>query len=253
MDEDRGRVKTTETSFDIVELIQENDGATMGEIAAEHDMAKSTAHRHLQTLLDREYIVKEGTTYYLSLKFMKLGEQARSRRPEFSLVKSTVNDLARETQEQAQFFVEEHNRGVYVYFKRGERAVRTDSVIGRAVPLHIGAGGKAILAGLSDERIREIIDDVGLEPVTEHTVTDEDVLWEKIEQIRDRGYAINDREYIEGVCAVGVPVTRPDGSVLGSLSVSGAANRLKGERFTDDLPDLLLGMANELEVNIAYS
>jgi DNA-binding IclR family transcriptional regulator len=252
-DTKKDRVKTTDTALDIIETIEELEGPTLSDITDKHDIAKSTAHRHLQTLLHREYIVKEGSTYHLSLKFMRLGEHSRHRRPEYPLIKSTVDDIARETQEQAQFFIEEHNRGRYVYFQRGERAVRTGSLVGRAAPLHTGSSGKAILAFLPDERIQEIIDDVGLEPMTEHTITDEYELWQEIEEIRERGYAFNDSEYIEGVRGVGAPVMHPGGNVLGGLSVSGAANRLSGTRFREELPNLLLGLVNELEVNIAHS
>jgi IclR family acetate operon transcriptional repressor len=37
------------------------------------------------------------------------------------------------------------------------------------------------------------------------------------------------------------------------LSVSGPIHRLKGEWFEKEIPDLLLGTANELELNIRYS
>lgn len=251
--DDWNRVKTVETAFDILLTIKDSEGASMSEIMEDNDIAKSTAYRHLKTLLDLGYIVNEDSTYYLSLEFLRLGMETRDQRIAFDLVKSIVDDLAEMTEEQAQFFVEEHNKGRYVYFKQGKRAVQTDSFIGRATPLHWGSSGKAHLAALPDERIHEIIEDVGLPPATEHTITDEDELMEEIELIRERGYALNDREFIEGLRGVGVAVCRPDGSVYGSLSVSGAANRLSGDRFTEEIPNILLGMANELEINIEYA
>jgi DNA-binding IclR family transcriptional regulator len=250
---DWNRVKTVETAFDILKTINESDGASMSEITEENNIAKSTAYRHLKTLLDLGYIIKEDSTYQLSLEFLRLGVETRNQRVAFDHVKSIVDDLAEITEDQAQFFVEEHNRGRYVYFKRGKRAVQTDSFIGRAAPLHWGSSGKAILAELSDERIHEIIDDVGLPAATERTITDEEELWNEIEEVRESGYALNDREYIEGLRGVGVAVKRPDGGVYGGISVSGAANRLSGTRFTEEIPELLLGMANELEINIEYA
>ena len=247
------RVKTVETAFDIIQTIQRLDGPTMADIVDEHDLAKSTAYRHLKTLFDLGYIVKKDTSFYLSLEFLWLGEQTRSSRVPFEHVESVIDNLASETEEQAQFFIEEHNRARYVYFARGAHAVRTDSLIGRAAPLHYGSGGKAILAAMSDERIQEVIDDVGLPAATEYTITDEDELWEEIEETRERGYAINDREYIEGLRGLGIAVLRPDDSICGGISVSGPANRLSGKRFTEELPEILLGMANELEINIAYA
>lgn len=41
--------------------------------------------------------------------------------------------------------------------------------------------------------------------------------------------------------------------MIGGISVTGPSHRLNGERLESDLPDLLLGAANELELNIAHS
>lgn len=42
-------------------------------------------------------------------------------------------------------------------------------------------------------------------------------------------------------------------AVIGAISVSGPANRLRGDRFREELPDTLLGVINEIELTIAYS
>ena len=46
-------IKSDETLFDIVELLRETDGAGVTEVADRLDVAKSTVHGHLTTLLDR--------------------------------------------------------------------------------------------------------------------------------------------------------------------------------------------------------
>jgi DNA-binding IclR family transcriptional regulator len=40
---------------------------------------------------------------------------------------------------------------------------------------------------------------------------------------------------------------------MGALSVSGPAHRMKGEWFESEIPDLLLGSTNELELNLEYA
>lgn len=44
----------------------------------------------------------------------------------------------------------------------------------------------------------------------------------------------------------------PDGEVIGGLSVSGPINRMDSEWFDEELPKLLLGATDELELNITY-
>jgi DNA-binding IclR family transcriptional regulator len=246
-------VKTTETAFGILEHLLAADGARLTELASELGIAKSTAHRHLQTLYRREYVVREGDEFYVSLRFLEFGEQARGRKDAFSIIKGKVEELATETEERVQFIVEEHGRGVYVHRATGENAVQTDPGIGKRIALHSIAAGKAILAHLPDERVHEIVDRHGLEAVTDNTISDADVLFDDLEAIRDRGYATNNQENVKGLRAIGVPIRERDGGVIGAISVSGPTNRIKGPRLSEELPDLLLGTANELELNIAYS
>ncbi|OLZ39466.1 transcriptional regulator [Natrinema saccharevitans] len=250
---DRGRVKTTVTAFRIIELLMEEDGMGLSELARELDLAKSTVHRHLSTLRDLEYVTREDDVYRTGLRFLEIGERTRTRSDAYQLAEEKVADLAAETEERSQFIVEEYGQGVYIFRETGERAVRTDSEIGKRIPIHATAAGKAILASLSDDRIDEIIDQRGLPALTEHTTTDEDALWTELEEIRDRGYSINDQENTSGLRAIGVPVQYETGEPLGALSVSGPTHRFRGTLFDETLPNLLLGTANELELNIQYS
>jgi DNA-binding IclR family transcriptional regulator len=75
----------------------------------------------------------------------------------------------------------------------------------------------------------------------------------ELDQIRQQGYCLNDQELIEGLRAVGAPVQGRNGQVIGAISIAGPTHRLKGDTFESDLPDLLLGTVNELELNIVYS
>jgi DNA-binding IclR family transcriptional regulator len=74
-----------------------------------------------------------------------------------------------------------------------------------------------------------------------------------LEDVRERGYAFNREESIEGLNSVAVAVTHPTGQPLGALCVTGPSHRLKGKLLEKELPDKLLGAANELELNIKYS
>lgn len=245
-------VKTTETVFTVIEYLHEHDGARLRDLAEDLDLAKSTLHRHLATLTQREYVVKEGDEYYIGARFIDLGQHARSRRPAYEMAKQVVDEIAEETGERAQFIIEEHGWAVYIHRTRGSNAVRTDPGIGKRIPMHLTSAGKAILAHYPRDRIEDIIDRRGLEGATPNSITDQESLFEELERIRERGYSFNNQENIEGLRAVGIPILGPADQVIGALSVAGPTRRLKGDRYEEELPDYLLGIGNELELNIAY-
>lgn len=250
-DSDWHRVKTTETAFEIIELLQRRQGCTLAEIANSLDLVKSTVHRHLGTLEQLGYVIRENGRYRVSFKFLKLGEYARHRIPEYQAIKEKVEELAEQTGERANVMVEEQGYSVYVFSAYGESAVKTSPLPGSRIPIHASSSGKAILSTLAREEVEHIIDRHGLEPVTENTITGRDALFEELETIRSQEYAINDEESLSGLFAIAVPLQKADGETIGALAIAGPVRRMKPK--VNDYIDLLLGISNELILNISHS
>lgn len=246
-------LSTTKTSFDIIELLKEREGARVTEIADELGLAPSTVHSHLATLTQSKYVTKEGDIYQLGLAFLELGNHVQTRKEAYTTAESYTETLAEETQCRAVFAVEEHGQGVYIHTFSGEHAVWKYSTIGKRFGLHTTAAGKSILSQLSDERVSAIIDRHGLASETDNTITNRANLLEELSEIAERGYALNYEEQLEGVRAVGVPVTGRNDRVLGAFSVAAPANRMKGEWFEEELPEIILATANEFELEISLT
>jgi DNA-binding IclR family transcriptional regulator len=252
MEDDRsGRVKSVEQTVDIAEYLLANDGGGVSEIADDLGVAKSTVSNHLRTLESLDYVVKEDGEYRLGTIFIGIGDAVRERREIYAMAGEKTRELAAETGERALFTVEEHGRGIYVHRERGSRAIKQMRGSNDRNYLHSTASGKAMLAHFPQSRVDAIVDRWGLPELTEQTTTDRAELERELETIRDRGFALNREEAIPGLRAVGVAVHDPDGSVIGAFSVSGPSHRLEGEQFAERLPNLLLGTANEFDLNLS--
>lgn len=238
-------VKSARTAFEIIEYIHEQDGAELGELTDQLDLAKSTIHGYLSTLESLEYLVKEGGRYHLSLKFLYHGTAARNSVSLSGLADATLTSLANKTSLVAWLVVEEHGRAVYLDRVVSDDAVRTYGRISKRTDLHGPASGKAILAHLPDSRVRDIVNRYGLPARTEHTITDEEALIEELSTIRQRGYAISEHEVALGVQSVAAPVHH-GGRVLGAISVSGMSNQVDDDYFKTELPDMVTLAAAEL-------
>lgn len=249
---DSPTINSSVITLSIIEAVESENGAGVTTIAKRLDLAKSTVHNHLNTLLKEKYLIKRDGKYYVSLKFLDIGQSARLRREEYPIIREKVEELSDITDERAQFVIEEHGVGVYLYRSIGEHGVPTSSRVGQRIPLHATAAGKAILANLPDEKVDSIIEQVGLEQFNENTIIERDELMGMLSRIRENGYAINDEESWEGVRAVAVPVMTPDDEVLGGLSVSGSVHRFKDDRIENELLDTVSGAANEIKLNIMY-
>jgi DNA-binding IclR family transcriptional regulator len=247
------QLKTTETSIDVVNALYELDGGRIEELANHLDAAPSTVHRHLSTLRSHDYVTKDGDIYQLGLQFLTIGGYIQHNNQGYQLAKDKVQQLALTTGERVQFITEEHGQRVYIHASVGEDAVQTDAHMGKRGPLHCSAAGKAILVALPEERAKKIIETRGLPQVTPNTITDPKFLFEELATIKERGVAFNKEESVIGLNAAGTAVKRPNSCVLGAISISGPAQRFKGNKLQQEIPDLLLGATNEIELNLEYT
>ena len=245
-------VKSTLTTFRIVEALKESDGARVTDLSRRLDLPKSSVHNYLSTLEQEEYVVKRGNHYYVGLKFLDIGTEARSRLPIHDIAKPEVRSLAEETGELANLLVEEHGKGVYIHHEVGEDAVRVDASTGQRIHLHNTGLGKAILAHLSRARVEEILDRHGMPATTENTITDPEILFGELDDVRERGVAFDREERLDGLRCVAAPILDEGDEVVGAVSVSGPTSRMSTERFTREVPNLLRNAVNIIELNITY-
>lgn len=249
---DRPSINATETSLAVVEALHEDDGATISELAETLGVAKSTVYSHLCTLEDSGYVVKEGTTYHVGFKFLHHGEYVRARKPACRIAAESLADLAERTNEETDFTVANRGRVIRVVqdqVQHGQNAP-SDRMTGSYDYMHNTASGKAILARYSWDRVEAVLDEWGLPATTAATITDRDTLFETLEDIRQRGYAINDEESIEGLRCVSTAVTNAAGDIVGAFSVSGPTYRLRGETLDSEIPSILLDFASGFEASL---
>lgn len=97
---------------------------------------------------------------------------------------------------------------------------------GEELPAHAAASAKAILAYQDDTTLSKILHEP-LIRLTERTTTDIDAVKAELEQVRQRGYAVCDREIDGNIMAYGCPVFLDDAGVLYSIGVTGPCSRLE--------------------------
>ncbi len=84
--------------------------------------------------------------------------------------------------------------------------------------LHCMAMGKAILAFLPEKEMSERVESLDLAAKTKHSITDKRLLLAELKRTKERGYSLNNEEYILGVFSIGAPLLshetgRPFGAI----------------------------------------
>lgn len=247
------RVKTTEKTFCIIEMLKKLDGARITELADSLEMGKSTVYNHLSTLVHEGYVIQQDEEYNLSLQFLELGGCIRNRLDLYKVAEPEVEQLAEQTGELANLGVSEQGLLTYIDRSKGDQAVDLDTYPGLQAPMHCTALGKAILAHTPRKHVDSVIDRHGMPKLTAATITERDDLYEELEKIRNEGYAQDHGERLEGLRCVAAPVKSSENEVAGAISVSAPASRMEDERYNQEIPEKVRSAANVIELNLKYS
>lgn len=244
MDSNDPAVKATSTSADVIDALLELDGATVTELTDHLSLSKSSIHNHLRTLTELGYVVREGWSYRVSLKFFEIGATVRRRYRIYQAGAEEARALASAGFD-ASLVVLQDGTGVCIATAAGGSDPPVVEV-GDRLPLHCTAGGKAMLAALDRDAADAVLDEGPLPDHTENTITDRAELFDHLDEVETRGLALEREEWREGVRGIGSAVTDSDSTLLGALYVTGSADQLSGKTLQQDASGLVLSSANRI-------
>lgn len=245
-------LKTVLRAFEILEVLEREREAGPSEIAQQIGVTKATAHDYLTTLERTGYVMNHAGTYRIGYRFLGMGSRVKYRSPFFNASRAPLRKLSSKIDELSHIGIEEDGEWVLLHHEGDVSTVDMGTYPGLRFPIHAQAAGKVILAHLPDERIEEIIENRGLEQVTEHTITDKRTLKDELDQIVDDGYAVDWDQLVIGVGIVARPIL-VEGDVVGSISIACPTGRLQNTEHREKLIQRLREAADEISINYRYS
>ncbi|WP_396909715.1 IclR family transcriptional regulator [Mycolicibacterium sp.] len=242
---DRYRIQAIERAVAILNAFTAEDhelGVT--ELAERLGLHKSTVHRFMVNLDAAGMVERNPRTgrYRLGMRIFELGGLVKQRMNLWDEALPFLESLVRDTGETGHLAVLDGGEAIYIERVEARRALRVPSAIGRGYPAHATNLGKVLLADLEGGRLAEIIQDRGLSAYTPHTIVDPAALELELAQIRERGFAIDNEEYDEGLRCIGAPVRDHSGSVVAALGIGGPVTRVTPARV-EELSTLVMAAA----------
>ena len=232
--EDRGgRVQSLTRALALLNLLaQHEDGMTLTDAARAAGLAPSTAHRLLTTLQHERFVRFDGENarWLVGLQAFSVGSAFLHTRDLGRSARPVLRRLVDETGETANLGVEDDGMAVYLGQVQSRQLMRAIVKPGGRVFMHGSGVGKALLAALPPAEAVRIVRQRGLPVFTPRTITDEARLLRHLEEVRARGFAVDDEEYAVGLRCVAAAVFDEDGAAMGAVSVSGPAVRVTRER-----------------------
>jgi IclR family transcriptional regulator, acetate operon repressor len=123
---------------------------------------------------------------------------------------------------------------------------------GSRVPLHCTSVGKLLLSIQPRQRRDEVIRATPLARYTENTITDPGALHAELDEIRKRGYSIDNQEFLAGVVCLAVPVRDKKAVICAGLAISAPNARMSVQEAVAHLP-VLFEAAKQLATHLGQS
>ncbi len=226
-------LKTIGDAFNILRALAD-EGRPMGvaDLAARENYVRSKVHRLLDTLKYEGWVDQDPVTRKYSLGSAVL-ELAKSKLKSTDLIKVAEPYLAEMVEkcgETGHLGVLDHNQVLYLDKKEASHAIGIITHIGERMPLHCTALGKVLLADLDPKNCRKVVDRMGLQPYTQHSIVDYEELEEELALVREQGYSEDNEEIILGMYCLAAPIKNHMGRVEAAISFSVPIYRLTEEK-----------------------
>lgn len=217
------KVQSVDRTFDILEfLATEQNGATLAQLTEKLDLPKSTIHRLLGVLVQREFVRKnvDNNRYRLGPGFIALCSHYLNSLELKTESSPFMEELSVQTGNVVFLAIRQEDKMVYIDNKEQINSLRKYAIIGQSKPLYCTSLGKALLMGLSDDEIRALMNHETYEKRGPNTISNIESLLQDIRECRRRGWSLDDQEAEPAINCVAAPIYDYRGQVIAAISTS---------------------------------
>ncbi|MBA4789513.1 MAG: IclR family transcriptional regulator [Rhizobiales bacterium] len=238
--EERDNASAMLRALDLLgEIARSETPLAVPDLCARLALPKPTVHRLCQKLEAENYLLREpdGRRFAVGPRFLRMG---------FDMLRNTVSaerrgileELVELAGETCNFVTRVGSEAIYLDRVEASWPLRLHLEVGSRVPMHCTASGKLFLSAMRPSQRRRILESLHLKAQTPNTITTVAALEAELERISARGYSTDDQEFLEGLCAIAVPVKDASGAVVAAVACHGPLPRFSLEKAVSLVPHL---------------
>ncbi|MFT4306132.1 MAG: IclR family transcriptional regulator [Microbacterium sp.] len=248
----RERNSTADKALTVLQMFtDERPELTAVEVAENLGVARSTAYRYLQTLVQSHFLTDTGHgSFRLGLRVLELARIARRGYGLSDLCVPAMRELANEFHQTVLLTKQMGNSVVCLEREESrQQYVRLSYERGSILSINAGASALILLAWQPEERVRQVLSSVEMRPFTQNTVIDVDAIIRKLVKIREQGFAHTEGEVDAKATGIAAPLFDSNGEVTAGLSVvviRTLVDEAEIERITHRVVDVAAALTGSL-------
>lgn len=234
-------IRAVERALDVLLCFnRQTPELNMTQIAEQIGINKSTVHRLLKTLEKKRFVERDQTTgiYRLGIQLLQMAYLTLEQNDLRRLAAPFMRHLWEQYRETVHLAVLDQADVIFLDALESPQRVKLAAAVGQRLPAFATASGRAILAFMPDEAVQDVLKH-GMTQYTPQTRTSPEAFWEGLRLVRERGFALDEREFEEGIDAVAAPILDQSGQPIAVVSVAGPAYRLAHDRLMEIGPTVV--------------
>ncbi|XPP27389.1 MAG: IclR family transcriptional regulator [Leucobacter sp.] len=248
----RERNSTADRALNVLQMFTEQRSEISAiEVAEALGVARSTAYRYLQTLVQSGFLTESGRGgFRLGLRVLELARIARRGVGLTEVCLPKMRELADEFHHTVLLTKLMGNSAVCLEREESTgQYVRLSYERGSILQIHAGASALALLIGMSEEKVRRILSETELRRFTPNTLTDPDEIVERLRQASLDGFVVTDGAVDPIAMGIAAPITRAGGEVVAAISVV-LIRSLVDEQQISTITDAVVAAGAELSERV---
>jgi len=248
-------MKSLAKAIDTIDAVAEAGSVGIRELSAITGFPPSTIHRIVATLVRKQYFQQDPVTkrYSLSFRFLELGSRVQQQTHLVSIARPHLERLMSETRESINLAVPDGDNAVYLDIVQSSYTMlQLFTRPGARVPLYATGVGKLFLSRMSAADLEAYLQRVPLTPFTRYTLIEKEKIIAELNQIRTRGFAVDNEEMEAGVRCVAALILDYNGQPAASISITGAAMRITPDRV-EHFGELIKSCASIISHALGYN
>ncbi|MDX6297155.1 MAG: hypothetical protein QOI51_1012 [Nocardioidaceae bacterium] len=213
-------IQSVDRAIRVLTALQGARRMSLSELSARLDLAPSTTHGIVRTLVEHGMVVQEhgSSRYQLGPAVLRLGNVYLDTLELRSKAIPWAEDLARRTRLAVRTGVLLLDDVVIIHHEARPDGSRQMPEVGIVIPVHASALGKAMLAFLPDDEER-VVGSGSLRSMTGETITSARGLREQLAEVRSSGIAVEQDEAVLGEGSLASPVFDASDTAVGAIGV----------------------------------
>ena len=235
-------------------LAQSKEPMTLSRISVSMGLTLPTAYRFLHTLESLEFIERDSETksYRVAPKVLCLGYGLFQSSDLWQSAHPYLVSASREYNETFNLAILDGVDILYIDRVKTQKILTINLEIGSKLPAYCTSMGRVLLASLPREKAAKIISESRREQMTPRTVVSLDGLMAVLEEVREKGYAVNIGELALELISVAAPVRDKDGQVVAALNMAVNAAQHDKERVGEELAPIVKQAALKISNAIGF-